>query len=158
MFPSSDLILYAYTEARNMGLNKPLDIQLDPSQSLDALYSPNELVHKIRLKRPSKLELRHEMGHGYVAEKHPRLFKFLNTIDTPCQFLYNKFGKMGGVLYFALPQVLIGIDFLYNLSRGSVGISLPSILIGASMFVPSILSEGVASYFGERYKPRNRNI
>jgi len=135
-----------------MGLQKPLDIRINPQLPFDC-YRGTQFVHKIWLTNSSKGSLRHEMGHAYMSEKFPRLYKFFSKVLKPIVFLSEKFGLVGDMIYCAAFGTTLQMGILLAYTGRPLEISLPWILIGIGLSVP-VVDEVMASFFGRKYRPK----
>ena len=151
----TELISYANMEAIRMGLRKQIDIKLDPRLGFNH-YVDTKFTHKILLADSSKSSLRHEMGHAYMAEKYPSIYRFFDILTKPFNFFARKFGEIGDFISNILYSILVGTPFLIAIilmyNKGSIEFSLPLIIVGIFFSLP-MLDEILAIYFGEKFKP-----
>ena len=155
MSAESELISYANIEAIRMGLKKRIDIKLDPRLGFDH-YVDTKFAHKILLVDSSKSSLRHEIGHAYIAEKYPNIYRFFDMSTKPFNFITRKFGEIGDFISNILFSIAVGGPFLIAIimmhNEGPIEFSLPLILVGIFFSLP-MLDEILAIYFGEKFKP-----
>lgn len=155
MSAESELISYAHKEAIRMGLKKQIDIKVDPRLGFNH-YVDTKFVHKILLVDSSKSSLRHEIGHAYISEKYPKIYKFFDTTTKPFNFIAKKFGEIGDFISNILFSIAVGAPFFIAIimmhNKGPIEFSLPLILVGIFFSLP-MLDEILAIYFGEKFKP-----
>ena len=150
----SELTVYAFTEASNMGLQKLLDIKINHRLSFD-YYTETLYAHKIRLIRPSPSSLRHELGHAYMAEKIPKLYAIFNKILKPFNLLSEKLGSfVASLLYIVAIGVTLPNGIIFAYTNRPVILSLLLLIAGMGLCAPMI-DEVLAAYFGRKYKPSN---
>lgn len=151
----TELTIYAYAEAKNMGLRKPLTVRIAPSLNVDGTCTSKDYGYEITLKRPIKIVLRHELGHAYTKEKHPRLYKFLGSWSD--FHIRPRLGIKGTATFITLTQMTLGVGLGMSLANYATNISIPMTILGVVMESSIALETVIASYFGEVYKPK-RNI
>ena len=155
MSTESELISYANIEATRMGLKKQIDIKLDPQSGFNH-YVDTKFVHKILLVDSSKSNLRHEIGHAYISEKYPKIYKFFDTTTKPFNFIAKKIGEIGDFISNILFSIAVGVPFFIAIimmhNNGPIEFLLPLILVGIFFSLP-MLDEILAIYFGEKFKP-----
>ena len=149
----AELVSYAHAEALNMGLKKRVELKLDQQLGFN-YYVETRFTHKIILVDLSKSSLRHELGHAYMAEKVPKIFKFFDKTNKPFNFIARKFGEIGDFISNISYSIVVGAPFLIAIlmlqNDIPIKFSLPLFLISIIFSLP-ILDEILAIYFGEKW-------
>jgi hypothetical protein len=146
-----ELVAYATAEALKMGLQKSVVVRIYPKLFIHH-YLSRRHAHEIRLGYPSISGLRHELGHAYMNEKHPKLYRYFSIINKPIDFLCTKFGWFGPILYSGFCIVAPLLSGILSALSGKPEVSLPLISLGITTSTP-FLDEFMAVYFGRKYCP-----
>ncbi len=143
MYSIQELTSHARAQARKMGLNKVVDVRINPQLRHDGTCYSTSFSHEIQLKCPRKIVVEHEIGHAYIDEKLPRLSAFFGIAGIPYRALGSVF-KLGyllttvgaGITGYLIDSPVLQIAPLTNLVYG-----------------PAITEELMAFYFGRKYRP-----
>jgi hypothetical protein len=154
----SELISYAREIAMRMGLLKPLDIKVD-SRFGFSYYSNTKEFHRIRLADLNKLELLHELGHAYMSEKLPRLYRIFEKVMKPLNILAARHGEIGDFTSNMIYAIILFLYFIFGVfiafENSSPTILLPLIIFGTILIIP-VIDELLATYFGNKFKVQKR--
>jgi len=154
----SELISYAREIATKMGLYKPLDIKVDSRFGFN-YYSNTKEFHRIRLTDFNKSELLHELGHAYMSEKLPKLYRIFEKVMKPLNILAARYGEIGDFAGNVIYSIILFLYFLFGVfitfENSSPTILLPLIIFGMILIIP-VIDELLATYFGNKFKVQKR--
>ena len=153
MSPVSELISYAREIATKMDLHKPLDIKVDSRFGFN-YYSNTKEFHRIRLTDFNKSELIHELGHAYMSEKLPKLYRIFEKIMAPLNILAARYGEIGDFASNMIYSIILFLYFLFGVfiafENSSPPILLLLIIFGMILIIP-VIDELLAMYFGNKF-------
>ena len=154
----SELISYAREIATKMGLHKPLDIKVDSRFGFNYYCNAKEF-HRIRLTDFNKSELLHELGHAYMSEKLPKLYRIFEKVMKPLNILAARYGEIGDFASNMIYGIILFSYFLFGVfivfENSSPTILLPLIIFGMILIIP-VIDELLAIYFGNKFKVQKR--
>jgi hypothetical protein len=154
----SELKSYASEIAIMMDLHKPLDIKVDSGFGFN-YYSNAKKFHKIRLTDFNKSELLHELGHAYMSEKLPRLYRIFEKVMKPLNILAARFGEIGDFVSNMIYSIILFSYFLFGVfvafENSSLTFLLPLLIFGMILIIP-VIDELLAIYFGNKFKVQKR--
>ena len=149
----SELISYAREIATKMDLHKPLDIKVDSRFGFN-YYSNTKEFHIIRLTDFNKSELMHELGHAYMSEKLPKLYRIFEKVMMPLNILAARYDEIGDFASNMIYSIILFLYFIFGVfivfENSSPTILLLLIIFGMVLIIP-VIDELLAMYFGNKF-------